>query len=136
MKQFKLYPIGIIRSPYKKQSEAPRQGRDSDKLSEIIIFDECAEGLRDLERYSHLIVLYWLDRANRNQLTAIPPGKVKERGVFSTRSPNRPNPIALCLAEIIRIENTIITVKGLDALDKTPLLDIKPYIFEIDCVRD
>ncbi len=131
-----MKPIGFVRSPYKKQSDAPRQGRDSNVLSQITIFDEYSDGLDGVDSYSHLIVLYWLDRAKRNLLKVIPPGKTKERGVFSTRSPSRPNPIAFCVVDLIKRENNKLTLKGLDALDKSPVLDIKPYIPEIDCVGD
>jgi tRNA (adenine37-N6)-methyltransferase len=131
----KLKPIGFIRSKYKKQDEAPRQGRDSQVLNEIIIFDEYIRGLTNIDRYKFLIVLYWLDNADRISLTAIPPGKTKERGVFSTRSPNRPNPIAFCLVEVVNMDKNVLIVKGLDALNKSPVLDIKPFIPEIDCIK-
>ncbi len=130
----KLNQIGVIKSPYKNIINTPRQGRYSDELSEIIIYDEYVDGLDSLENHKHLIVLYWLDKADRNTLKAIPPGAKEEKGVFSIRSPSRPNPIALCLVELIKIEENILKVKWLDALDGSPLLDIKPYIADLDCI--
>jgi tRNA (adenine37-N6)-methyltransferase len=130
----KLKPIGVAHSRYIKQRYAPRQGRNSEELSEIVIFDEYQEGLQDLDKYKHLIVLYWLNRAERDTLKALPPGETEQRGVFSTRSPNRPNPIALCLVEVIKIEKNRLRVKWLDALEGSPVLDIKPFIPDLDCL--
>jgi tRNA (adenine37-N6)-methyltransferase len=136
MKKFEMVSIGVIHSPYHKKGEAPHQGRLSSTTSEIEISPEYAAGLKDIERLPHLIVLYWLDRANRNMLTAVPPNSKKEHGVFATRSPNRPNPIGFALIDLLDIDGHRLTVRGLDALDGTPVLDIKPYSPEIDCVRE
>ncbi len=130
----KLKQIGVIHSPYKEKKDAPRQGRYSEEISEITIFDEYLEGLQDIEQKKHYYILYWLDRAERDKLTGIPPGRTEERGVFSIRSPARPNPIAMCLVEIIKIEGNKLTVKWLDALDGSPLIDIKPFWAETDCI--
>jgi len=130
-----LVQIGVIRSPYKQQRDAPRQGRFSDVESEIEVFPEYIAGLVDLERCSHLIVLYWLDRADRTVLRATPPGQTLSRGVFSTRSPNRPNPVAFSVVDLLSMEGGTLRVRGLDALDGTPLIDIKPYSSEIDAVE-
>lgn len=129
-----LKPIGIIRSPYRSMDDAPRQGRFSDKISEIIVFDEYKDGLDGLDECSHIIVLYWMNRANRTKLKVVPPGKMEERGVFSTRSPSRPNPIGLCVVEVVEISGNVLKVRWLDALDGSPLLDIKKYSPEVDCV--
>jgi tRNA-Thr(GGU) m(6)t(6)A37 methyltransferase TsaA len=137
-KKMNLKPIGIISSPFKETFQAPRQGRYRAKISQITIFNEYKEALDGIEKFNHLIILYWLDRAERNLLKVIPPGKTKKRGVFSTRAPTRPNPIALSIVEIIEINNDkksiILTVKGLDALDGSLVVDIKPYSKELDCV--
>jgi tRNA (adenine37-N6)-methyltransferase len=130
----KLNQIGIIRSPYKNIIQTPRQGRYSDILSEIIIYDEYVDGLDSLENHKYLIVFYWLDKADRDTLKAIPPGEEKEKGVFSIRSPSRPNPIALCLVELVKIRENILKVKWLEALNGSPLLDIKPFIPDLDCI--
>ncbi|MCC7565155.1 MAG: tRNA (N6-threonylcarbamoyladenosine(37)-N6)-methyltransferase TrmO [Methanomicrobiaceae archaeon] len=129
-------PIGVIRSPYTGQKAAPRQGRLSDALSEIIVFDEYAPALRGIERRSHLIVLYWLDQADRSLLIAVPPGQDEEFGVFSIRSPSRPNPIGFAVVDLIRRDGTRLTVRGLDAFDGTPVLDIKTYSAEFDCIPE
>ncbi|MEN4006304.1 MAG: tRNA (N6-threonylcarbamoyladenosine(37)-N6)-methyltransferase TrmO [Methanobacteriaceae archaeon] len=130
----KLKPIGIINSPYKKKEDAPRQGRYSDELSYITVFDEYKEGLENIESKKYYYILYWLDKARRDKLKGIPPGKTEEKGVFSIRSPIRPNPIALCLVKLINVETNILTVKWLDALDGSLLLDIKPFWPETDCI--
>jgi len=134
--QFSVKPIGVIKSPYKEISEAPSQGKYSRELSQIEIFPEFEEGLKDIESCSHLIILYWLDRAKRDILVARPPHDSREHGVFATRSPHRPNPIAFSVVELLKREGRILTVRGLDALDGTPVIDIKPYFSEIDSVKD
>ncbi len=129
-----LNQIGVIKSPYKTKTSAPRQGRYSEEISEIIVFDDYTDGLDSIERHEHLFILYWLDKAERDKLKVIPPGQLKEKGVFSIRAPARPNSIALCLVKVIKIENNRIFVKWLDALDGSSLLDIKPFVKELDCV--
>ena len=135
-KQMELVSIGVIRSPYHTPAEAPRQGRLSSTPSKIEICEEFAAGVGDLGGSSHIFVLYWLDRANRNTLSATPPGTTGTRPVFSTRSPHRPNPIGIAVARVEKIEKNIITVVGLDALDGTPVLDIKPYSPGIDSIPE
>ncbi|WP_241647979.1 tRNA (N6-threonylcarbamoyladenosine(37)-N6)-methyltransferase TrmO [Methanoculleus taiwanensis] len=127
-------PIGVVRSPYRERGDAPRQGRLVDTTAEIHIFEEFAPGLQNVEGSSHLIVLYWLDRAERGLLFATPPGESAQKGVFSTRSPARPNPIGLGIVDLISRSGAVLAVRGLDALDGTPVLDIKPYSPEIDCI--
>jgi len=136
MTTFECIPIGVVRSPYRKRGDAPRQGRLADTVAEIHILDEYTPGLGEIERSSHLIVLYWLDRADRDQLFARPPGETRSRGVFSTRSPARPNPIGFGIVDLIRRDGGVLVVRGLDALDGTPVLDIKPYSPEIDSIPE
>ncbi|AAB90992.1 tRNA (N6-threonylcarbamoyladenosine(37)-N6)-methyltransferase TrmO [Archaeoglobus fulgidus] len=130
-----LKPIGVVKSPFKTQNDAPRQGRFSDAVSEIAIFDEYADGLHKIENLRHIIVLYWMDKASRDKLRVVPPGETEERGVFTTRSPSRPNPIGLCVVEILEVERNRLKVRWLDALDGSPVIDIKKYSPEIDCVN-
>ena len=130
MKGLTLKPIGVIHSPCK--FEAPKQGRLCDFPCEIEVFQEYRDGLEGLEAYRYLIVLYWMHRSFRGKVKAKPPRALKERGVFATRSPNRPNPIGLCVVELLSLEGNRLKVKWLDALDGSPLLDIKPYMAEID----
>lgn len=128
-----LRPIGEVRSPYKKNGDAPRQGRLSDTISLIVIDPAYREGLYDLEKRKHLFVLCWFDRADRTRLRAIPPDRTAESGVFAIRSPDRPNPIAICLVDLLGVENGVLRVRGLDALDGTPVIDIKPFFADLDC---
>ena len=133
--QMTLCPIGYVRSPYKVPKDAPRQGRLSDTVSKIVIDEKFLPGLRDVAGKKHLIVLSWFDRADRSALVATPPGSKADHGVFATRSPNRPNPIGFCVVDLLKTEGPVLTVRGLDSLDGTPVLDLKPYSPEIDCAR-
>ena len=127
-----LHPIGYVRSLYKKHGDAPRQGRLSDTVSEIVIDPAFRDGLYGLEKEKHLFVLSWFDRADRRTLRAIPPQDTVERGVFAIRSPDRPNPVSLCLVDLLEIRDGILRVRGLDAFDGTPVIDIKPYLADLD----
>jgi tRNA-Thr(GGU) m(6)t(6)A37 methyltransferase TsaA len=133
---FQIQPIGYVRSPYKEKMDAPRQGRLSDTVSEIVIDEQYLPGLGDIEKKSHLIILSWFDRADRTVLRATPPHEKIEHGVFATRSPNRPNPIAFSVVDLLGRDGNILQVRGLDALDGTPIVDIKPYSPDIDCVKN
>jgi len=125
-------PIGIIHSPFPSTDQAPRQGRFTDETSTLEIFDTYAEGLKTIERASHLIVLYWLDKADRDRLQTYTPHGAELRGVFACRSPSRPNPIGFAVVTLIKREGQTLIVKGLDAVDNTPIIDIKPYSADID----
>lgn len=129
-----LKPIGIIDSPFKERSKTPHQGRYSLEESIITVFDEYAEALDGLEKVKNLFIIYWCDRAQRNLLKVIPYGKKQKRGVFSTRAPSRPNPLALSLVELVSLEDKQLTVKGLEALNGSMVVDIKPYWKDIDCL--
>ena len=131
-----LRPIGIVHTPYKTAGDAPFQGRFSDETCEIEIFKEYEDGLKDIDQCSHLILLYWLDRAENRVLQTHTPFDMDIHGVFATRSPNRPNPIGFHVAELIDRKENVLRVKGADALDKTPLIDIKPYSSGIDAIGD
>ena len=130
----KLKSIGIINSPYKTRAESPHQGRYSDKLSKITIFEEYADGLLGIGDKKHILIFYWQNKAERDKLQVVPRGKTEKKGVFAIRAPVRPNPIALCLVELVEIDGRTLTVKWLDALDGSPVLDIKPFSAEIDCL--
>jgi tRNA-Thr(GGU) m(6)t(6)A37 methyltransferase TsaA len=129
-----LKKIGVIHTPYKTRAEAPFQGRHSSEICEVEVFEEFLLGLADVEGCTHLILLYWLDRADRSMLKAFPPHDGKEHGVFATRSPNRPNPIGVGVVELLAVEGGRLKVRGLDALDGSPLIDIKPYFSEVDSI--
>ncbi len=125
-------PIGIVSSPYKVQSDAPRQGRLDPVESRIEIYPEYEGGLAGLLDYDKLFIFCWFDKSRRDQLRVERPGRGGARGVFATRSPNRPNPIGLTLVDLLEINGRILRVRGLDALDRTPILDIKPYEPDLD----
>jgi len=115
-----LQQIGVIHSPFKTRAEAPFQGRHSEEVCEVEVFEEFLPGLSDVEGCTHLILLYWLDRADRNMLKAFPPYDGKEHGVFATRSPNRPNPIGVGIVELRGVEGGRLKVRGLDAMEGSP----------------
>jgi tRNA-Thr(GGU) m(6)t(6)A37 methyltransferase TsaA len=125
-----LKSIGIIHSPYKDRKECPPQGRE--EICWIEIFDQYAEGLKDIDGFSHLILLYWFHQGNDYSPLVKTPWSPERHGLFSTRSPDRPNPLGFSVVELIERKGSQLKVKGLDALEGTPLLDIKPYLPPID----
>jgi tRNA-Thr(GGU) m(6)t(6)A37 methyltransferase TsaA len=127
-----LFFIGRIATPWWSRADCPKNSAESDALCTIAVDARYAEGLKDLETSSHVIVLYWMDRAPRNLVLQRPRHYGESRGVFALRSPARPNPIALSVAELIAIEGSSLAVRGLDCLDGTPLLDLKPYFASTD----
>jgi tRNA-Thr(GGU) m(6)t(6)A37 methyltransferase TsaA len=127
-----LKPIGIIHSPYRNREKAPYQGYKSEEIARIEVFKEFEEGLKDIEGFSHIIVIYWFHKSPAYHLLVKTPWDDTLHGLFATRSPHRPCPLGLTVAELVAREKNILKVKGLDAIDGTPLLDIKPYIPEID----
>ncbi|ACV61294.1 protein of unknown function UPF0066 [Desulfofarcimen acetoxidans DSM 771] len=136
MVNYILKPIGRIISDYKEKSQAPFQGRFKENISYLEINQEYMAGLKDIETVSHIIVLYWGHLSDRETLLAKTPFGEEPRGVFSCRSPNRPNPVAVCVAQLLEVKDNILKVKGVDALDQSPLLDIKPYSNKVDMVPD
>ena len=122
--------IGIIHSPYKTRADAPSQGKN--EISEIEISKKFEKGLKDIEGFSHLHIFYWLHESKDFTLSVNTPWDDKPHGLFATRSPNRINPIACAVVELIQRKENRLTVKGLDAIEGTPVLDIKPYIPRID----
>ena len=128
--------IGIIRTPFSKLADMPIQPKGAaDIEGRIIIEERFAEGLEDLDGFSHLYLLYKFHRAERTELTVIPFMDDHPRGVFSTRSPLRPNHIGLSIVELIEREGNELKVRGVDILDGTPILDIKPYIERFDRIE-
>ncbi len=131
-----LIPMGKIHTPYKRREDIPRQGRLSSEICQIEVFPEYQEGLKDIDQCTHLFVLFWLHLGDRNRLLATPPTSNRVHGVFATRSPDRPNPIAIDIVELLGVEGNWLTVKGMDALDGSVLLDIKPYSTDMDSIAD
>jgi tRNA (adenine37-N6)-methyltransferase len=130
-------PIGIIHSPHTVPGQTPIQPVYAKGcLGRAEIMPEYSEGLDDLEGFSHVILIYHFHRAGSMQLTVWPFLQDEEHGVFSTRAPCRPNPIGLSIVELIKREGTTLHLNGMDILDGTPLLDIKPYVGRFDCIED
>ncbi|MFH2012909.1 MAG: tRNA (N6-threonylcarbamoyladenosine(37)-N6)-methyltransferase TrmO [Pseudomonadota bacterium] len=128
-----LKPIGIIHTPFKKKEGMPIQPSGAAGIHGTVdVFPEYHEGLKDLEGFSHIILLYHFHRSRGFKLQVIPFLDTKPRGLFATRAPKRPNPIGLSLVQLDRIENGIIYIQNVDILDCTPLLDIKPYVPDFD----
>jgi formylmethanofuran dehydrogenase subunit E len=134
IKEIFIKPIGIVHSSYKERGSF--QGKYSNEVCEVEVFHEYQEGLKDIETCSHLILLYWLDRSRRDILQTHTLHDTEIHGVFATRSPNRPNPIGFGVVRLIERRENILKVIGLDALDGTPVIDIKPYSSELDAVLD
>jgi tRNA-Thr(GGU) m(6)t(6)A37 methyltransferase TsaA len=129
---FTFRAIGFVKSPYKETSAIPRGlGAKHEAEGVLEILREFEAGLADIEGFSHLYVLWAFDRADGFDLTAHPPSDNRSHGVFATRSPRRPNPIALTVVELLRRAGTSLHVRGVDMLDGTPILDIKPYLSSI-----
>ena len=122
-----LQEIGIVRNAYKNLTDIPRQGRMSEEISEIEIHPDFADGLLKIEQNKYLIVLYWAHLAKRDILKTLPPASKEIHGVFASRSPGRPNPLSLGIVELSECGENILRVKGLDALDGSSVIDIKPY---------
>ncbi len=118
--------IGRIRTPWTDRLDCPRQGRRDGPLCRIELFAPWDGGLDGLERYGSIEVLYWLDRSRRDLLRQSPKSDGTSRGTFSLRSPVRPNPIGTSLVTLVGIEGSVVSVRGLDCLDGTPLIDLKP----------
>ena len=130
-----IQPIGIIHSPFKFLEDMPIQpGGALEMTGTVVVDDQYRVGLADLEGFSHIYLLYCFHQAKRTSLTVTPFMDTQPRGVFATRSPLRPNHIGLSIVEIAAIAGNIVTVRGIDVLDGTPLLDIKPYIAAFDTV--
>jgi len=131
-----LYFIGRIRTPWRRREDCPKNARESNAECTIVLDPRWADGLKGLASASHIIVLYWMDKARRDLVLQAPRHYREQRGTFALRSPVRPNPIALSVARVVRIEDNRLTVVGIDCLDNTPLLDIKPYFASTDAVPD
>ncbi len=123
-----MQPIGVIRTPHVERRDAPRQpSAEADDTGRIEVEPALSDGLRDLEGFSHILLIFLLDRSEGYELEVTPPLDDRSHGVFATRSPRRPNPIGVSTVRLEGIEGNVLHVRGPDMLDGTPLLDIKPY---------
>ena len=129
---FSFEPIGIVRSPYRETSEIPKgPGAEHRAEGTLEIEPALAAGLADIEGFSHLYVIWVFDRVEGVELTAWPPTDDRPHGVFATRSPQRPNPVGLTVVQLLDRDGTRLRVLGVDMLDGTPILDLKPYLSSV-----
>jgi tRNA (adenine37-N6)-methyltransferase len=126
---YRMRPIGFVRGPYRDTGEVPKgcgARHEADGILEIL--PEYEQGLTDIEGFSHLFVLWVFDRAGGFELMATPPTDTAPHGIFATRAPGRPNPLGLTVVKLVRREGPRLHVHGVDMLDGTPILDLKPYL--------
>lgn len=131
-----IYFIGRIRTPWTRREDCPKNARESDALCTIELDPLWAAALDGVETCSHLVVLYWMDKSRRDIVVQVPRHYQETRGTFALRSPARPNPIAMSVVTLTDVRGHSLSVTGLDCLDNTPLIDIKPYFSSIDCVPE
>ncbi|MBX3280065.1 MAG: tRNA (N6-threonylcarbamoyladenosine(37)-N6)-methyltransferase TrmO [Acidobacteria bacterium] len=129
---FTMKPVGVIHSPYSDTSQIPKGcGAKHAAVGAIEIHPEFEPGLMDIEGFSHLFVIWVFDRSEGFELLGKPPTDDRPHGVFATRSPRRPNPIGLTVVEVLGREGRFVNVRGVDMLEGTPILDIKPYLSSV-----
>ena len=131
-----VYFIGRIRTPWTTRDDCPKNARESDAVCTIELDPRWLGALKGLETCSHVVVLYWMDRARRDLVLQVPHHYGEPRGTFALRSPLRPNPIAMSVTRLVRIDGPRLSVFGLDCLDNTPLVDLKPYFASTDAVPE
>jgi tRNA-Thr(GGU) m(6)t(6)A37 methyltransferase TsaA len=130
-------PIGIIHSPFNNLEGMPIQPTSEISGSGIVeIFPQFVDGLKDLEGFSHIYLLYHFHKMRQPHLIVTPFLDKERRGIFATRAPSRPNPIGLSLVNLVRLENNLIYVDRLDVLNETPLLDVKPYVPDFEHIHN
>lgn len=130
--KFEIQPIGVVHSPFINKKDAPPQVKYSlNAKATVEIYHDYVDGINGLERFENIIIISYLHKSDSYSLTTIPRTDNKLRGVFSTRSPHRPNPIAISITKLLEINNNILYIQGIDLINETPVLDIKPYIKEI-----
>jgi tRNA-Thr(GGU) m(6)t(6)A37 methyltransferase TsaA len=131
-----LYFIGRIRTPWARRDDCPKNARESQAVCTVEVDARWAVALTDIAACSHLLVLYWMHEARRDLVLQVPRHLGQPRGTFALRSPVRPNPIAASVARLLKVDGTRLSVIGLDCLDGTPLVDLKPYFASTDAVPD
>jgi tRNA-Thr(GGU) m(6)t(6)A37 methyltransferase TsaA len=132
----RLYFIGRARTPWTRREQCPKNARESDAVCTLEIDPRFAAALTGVETCTHLLVLYWMDKSRRDLVLQAPRHYSELGGTFALRSPARPNPIATSVARLVKVDGTRLSVVGLDCLDGTPLIDIKPYFASTDSVPD
>lgn len=134
MDKLPVTPVGYVRSEIREREQAPRQGRDASMQARIEILPRYRDAMEGVGEWSQLLVICWMHLAGRDTLAVHPRGdrNVPLAGVFATRSPARPNPLAVYTVDLLMVEGTALHVRGIDAVDGTPVLDIKPHIHRLD----
>ena len=133
-KQIILKPIGIIHSPFKDANNIPKQPFEGRGIKgKIEIFPEYVEGIDGLEKFSHIILIFNFHLSSNFNLRVVPYKEKEVRGVFATRSPHRPNQVGMSIVRLDSINKNILNISNIDIIDGTPLLDIKPFVIEMDC---
>jgi tRNA-Thr(GGU) m(6)t(6)A37 methyltransferase TsaA len=131
-----LYFIGRIHTPWKERKDCPKNARESEAVCTVEVDPLWQEALKDVETCSHIVLLYWMDRSPRNLVLQVPAHQGVQRGTFALRSPARPNPVAMSVVKLLRVDGNRLSVVGLDCLDGTRLIDIKPYFASTDSVPE
>ena len=130
--EFIMHPIGVIHSPFTEKDKTPIQASRSQAIGQVEIYPEFTDGLMDIEGLSHIYLLYIFHRLSGYSLRVKPFLDDQEHGIFATRYPRRPNPIGISTVRLLSHQGNILTIEGVDVLDSTPLLDIKPYVPDFD----
>ncbi len=130
--EFILKPIGIIHSPFSEKEQTPIQVTRSQAIGMVEVFPEFADGLKDIEYLSHIHLIYIFHQSSGYSLQVKPFLDDREHGIFSTRYPYRPNPIGMSTVRLLTRQDNTLSIEGVDVLDGTPLLDIKPYVPDFD----
>jgi tRNA-Thr(GGU) m(6)t(6)A37 methyltransferase TsaA len=130
-----VYFIGRIRTPWTARKDCPKNARQSDAVCTVEVDARFRDALKDVASCSHLVLLYWMDKSPRNLVQQVPGDGIR-RGTFALRSPARPNPIAMSVVKLTGVADGKLSVVGLDCLDGTPLIDIKPYFASTDSVPE
>lgn len=130
-------PIGYVHSPFNTLDEIPNQPHHGKGITgRVEVLPEFAPGLKDLDGFSHVVLICHFHQSRGYRLEVVPPGETRPRGLFATRAPVRPNPVGLSVVRLEKIEKNILRISNLDILDKTPVIDIKPYISEHETLSD
>jgi len=133
MNEIKYKPIGVIHSPFKEAKGTPIQSAGAKGIDGTVeVFPEYTKGLKDVDGFSHLILIYHFHLSQESSLEAKPYMDNETRGIFAMRSPNRPNPIGISVVRLVKVEDNVLHIQDIDLVDGTPLLDIKPYVPEFD----
>jgi tRNA-Thr(GGU) m(6)t(6)A37 methyltransferase TsaA len=133
MNEIKYKPIGVIHSPFKEPQGTPIQPQGAKGIDGTVeVFPEYAEGLKDIEGFSHIILIYHFHLSKKSTLKVKPYMDNESHGVFAMRGPSRPNPIGISAVRLLGVEENIVHIQDVDIVDGTPLLDIKPYVPEFD----